>query len=139
MNFRRVSGFPRIESSSNSTALDSNGTSDSLAIVYEIVAACAGGGGKFRVRENHFFVGGVASAAPICFEAEAVHPSAAVGRLSCPHPVKIALLIELPGSAATVHDLRSPMIVDRRNCECKCDDSCQDYSIQHRTQNKSSR
>src|SRR6266550_9374019 len=44
INFRRVSGQLRIGRSSNSPAPDSNETSDSLAIVYGIVAAQANGG-----------------------------------------------------------------------------------------------
>jgi hypothetical protein len=50
-----------------------------------------------------------------------------VGRLSYPHPAKISFIIEVPGCAATVHDLRSPLVVGRRNCERKCDDSRENH------------
>jgi len=45
-------------------------------------------------------------------------------RLSDPHPAEIALLIYVPVSAATLRDLHPPMVICRRDCECKCDGSC---------------
>ena len=40
-----------------------------------------------------------------------------------PLPTEIAVLIDGPGSAATLRDLYAPMIVVRRDCDCKCDGS----------------
>jgi hypothetical protein len=37
--------------------------------------------------------------------------------------MEIALLIDRPVSSATLRDFRAPMIVVRRDCECKCDGS----------------
>ena len=45
------------------------------------------------------------------------------GRLNQPLPTQIAVLIDGPGSAATLRDLYAPMIVVRRDCDCKCDGS----------------
>lgn len=35
--------------------------------------------------------------------------------LSCPHPVSFALLVEIPGAAAPLNNLRSPIVVDSWN------------------------
>ena len=41
-------------------------------------------------------------------------------RLNQPLPTEIAVLIDGPGSAATLRDLYAPMVVVRRDCEPKC-------------------
>ena len=41
--------------------------------------------------------------------------------LNHPLPAELALLIYVPVSSATLRDLYAPMIVGRRNCECKCE------------------
>ena len=46
-------------------------------------------------------------------------------RLNQPLPTDIAVLIDGPGSAATLRDLYAPMIVGRRDCKRKCDASRQ--------------
>jgi hypothetical protein len=46
--------------------------------------------------------------------------------------------IEVPGSAATLHDFHPPMIVVRRDCECKCDGSRQHHSAKDSTQKRAS-
>ena len=40
----------------------------------------------------------------------------------------MAIFIEIPSSATTFCDLHAPMIVIRRDCECKCDDSRHDHA-----------
>jgi hypothetical protein len=52
-------------------------------------------------------------------------------RLNCPHPAELAVLIEVPGPAATFRDLHAPMIVIRRDCECKCDGSVSFVPFDH--------
>ena len=58
--------------------------------------------------------------------------------LSCPHPMEIALLIDGPVSAAMLRDLHAPMIVGRRDCECKCDSGRQHDSAKNSTEKNTS-
>src|SRR5438093_9026082 len=58
--------------------------------------------------------------------------------LSCPHPMEIALLIDGPVSTAVLRDLHAPMIVGRRDCECKCDSGRQHDSAKNSTEKNTS-
>jgi hypothetical protein len=50
----------------------------------------------------------------------------------------MAVAIEVPASAATFHDLHAPMIVVRRDCECKCDGRRHHHSAKDSTQKRAS-
>ena len=55
-------------------------------------------------------------------------------RWNSPPPTQMTIFIEVPGSAATVHDLHAPMIIGARDCECKCDDRRHDHAAKHSTE-----
>jgi len=51
----------------------------------------------------------------------------------------MAVLIEVPGSAAAFHDLHVPMGVVGRDCNCKCDRSRHHHSAKDSNQKDASR
>ena len=59
-------------------------------------------------------------------------------RLNQPLPTDIAVLIDGPGSAATLRDLYAPMVVVRRNCECECNGRCEHDSAKDSTEKNTS-
>ncbi len=60
------------------------------------------------------------------------------GQWNCPPPAEMALVIEVPGSAAAFHDLHAPMIVVRRDSEYECNGSRHDHSAKDSTQKDAS-
>jgi len=50
----------------------------------------------------------------------------------------MTIFIEVPGSAATVHDLHAPMIIGARDCERKRNDRRHDHAAKHSTKKRES-
>src|SRR6184192_4933149 len=50
----------------------------------------------------------------------------------------MTVLIEVPGSPATIHDLRAPVHIVRRDCECECNGRCQHDSAKDSTEKNTS-
>ncbi len=60
------------------------------------------------------------------------------GQWNCPPPAEMALVIEIPGSAAAFHDLHAPMDIVRRDRECECDGSRHHHSAKDSAQKDAS-
>jgi len=50
----------------------------------------------------------------------------------------MTILIKVPSCAASFHDLRAPVIVGRRDCECKCNGGRQHDSAKNSTEKNTS-